>query len=160
LSITRTWFWLGATSTVLCDGSTSGSSANGTWTITNGCLSFTADNEPGYPVETICVKTYDSLLMMWDTTIILINVPPVVDTIYLTLPVDSTITVCDTALENSVDNPFTTSLCGQTTPIPGSSLYGNWVASNYGCLTYNSDSIPGNFLDTICVVTRDLNGEY
>jgi gliding motility-associated-like protein len=153
-------FGLGATSTVLCDGSTSGSSANGTWTITNGCLSFTADNEPGYPVETICVKTYDSLLMMWDTTIILINVPPVVDTIYLTLPVDSTITVCDTALENSVDNPFTTSLCGQTTPIPGSSLYGNWVASNYGCLTYNSDSIPGNFLDTICVVTRDLNGEY
>jgi hypothetical protein len=153
-------FGLGATTTVLCDGSTSGSSANGTWTILNGCLSFTADNEPGYPVETICVKTYDSLLMMWDTTIIIINVPPVVDTIYLTLPVDSTITVCDTALENSVDNPFTTSLCGQTTPIPGSSLYGNWVASNYGCLTYNSDSIPGNFLDTICVVTRDVNGEY
>jgi gliding motility-associated-like protein len=152
-------FGLGATSTVLCDGSNSASSANGSWSIVNGCLKFTADNEPGYPVETICVKTYDSLLMMWDTTIIIINVPTTKDTIRFTLPVDSTITICDTAFENSVDNPFTTQLCGQSSPLPDSSIYGTWNAINYGCLVYNSKLLTGVGVDTICVITVDSNGE-
>ena len=82
-------------------------------------------------------------------------IPTIHDTIYFELPVDSNITICDDVLENGVTDPLTTQLCD---PTDMSSTYGTWFAVNTGCLVYNSDSIPGDFVDTICVTTIDSDG--
>ena len=72
-----------ATTTVtLCDGSTTGT-GNGTWTIVNGCLEFTADETVGR--DTICVVACDASTGICDTTVYIIDVLPLKDTIRDTL---------------------------------------------------------------------------
>ncbi|MBK8350143.1 MAG: hypothetical protein IPL21_00120 [Saprospirales bacterium] len=34
-------------------------------------------------------------------------------------------------------------------------FYGSWTISESGCLTYKSNNLPGNNVDTICVKTVD-----
>jgi hypothetical protein len=265
------------TVTTLCDGtSLSGSSVYGSWTVSeSGCLTYNSNNLPGNNVDTICVKTVDTVTGKVDSTIFIISITPrgsignyvwndtngdgvqdatesgvadvtvyllnaagdtvattttdangqyvftnvpegnysiafdpsttgtgyeftgqdlggddtkdsdpnatgttavfyfnpavtpfdsthdaglviptVLDTIRFTLPTDSTTTVCDVVLENGVGTNTVTTLCDGTS-LSGSSVYGSWTVSESGCLTYNSNNLPGNNVDTICVKTVD-----
>ncbi len=83
-------------------------------------------------------------------------IPTVHDTIYFSLPTLSDTTVCDLVLENGVSGNLTSALCagGNTS----SSIYGTWSAGLDGCLYYESNNLPGNHVDTVCVVTIDGNG--
>ncbi|MBK7137630.1 MAG: hypothetical protein IPH74_00820 [Bacteroidetes bacterium] len=145
-----------ATTTVtLCDGSTAGT-GNGSWTIVNGCLEFTADQTVGR--DTICVVACDASSGICDTTVYIIDVLPLKDTIRDTLYINDSTTVCDLLFENSVNGTIISStLCDGSTA--NSSLYGNWIIDGDGCITYYSNDISGNEVDTICVVTIDEDGD-
>ena len=85
----------------LCVGGTTGTNGSGSYEVApNGCITFTANTTTGDFVDTICVVTYDSTVMTWDTTYF-------IPSIY-----------CDTTLV-TID---TTVICGQTFTV-GTSTY-------------------------------------
>lgn len=79
------------------------------------------------------------------------------DTIPFVLGVDSTQTFCGNPLPSYFSNNTTTTLCGGGNS-GGDGTYGSYTVSETGCLVYTSNSLPGNNLDTICVVVNDDMG--
>lgn len=79
------------------------------------------------------------------------------DTIHFTLGVDSMQTFCGNGVPAYFSNNTTTTLCnGGVTG--GDGIYGTYIVSETGCLDYTSNSLPGNNIDTICVVVNDDMG--
>ncbi len=76
------------------------------------------------------------------------------DTIPFILEVDSTETFCSNGIPLIFSNNTVTTLCdGSTSGTDGT--YGSFTVSETGCLVYTSNLIPGNSIDTICVVVTD-----
>lgn len=79
------------------------------------------------------------------------------DTIQFVLVTDSTETFCGNPIPNYFSNNTTTTLCAGGIS-GGDGTYGTYTVSETGCLVYNSGSIPGNNIDTICIVVNDDMG--
>ena len=79
------------------------------------------------------------------------------DTIPFILQTDSTQTFCGDPLPDYFSDNTTTTLCGGGTS-GGDGTYGSYTVSETGCLVYTSNSLPGNNIDTICVVVNDDMG--
>ncbi|HNM20725.1 MAG TPA: hypothetical protein PKL59_22620, partial [Nitrospira sp.] len=139
--------------TTLCDGTTSMSGSVADITIlANGCIEIEPTN---IGRDTICIIQCDAVSGICDTTILIVMIPPTIDTIRDTLLVDSTLTVCVT-LENGF-NPLTTTYtyCDGSTGTLNGTL-GSAVLGTDGCITYTAGSVSGNE-DPICVVACDAS---
>jgi gliding motility-associated-like protein len=138
--------------TTLCDGSTSTSgTVIETTILANGCIEYTATGVVGR--DTVCVVQCDAVSGLCDTTIIVVTVPPTPDTIEVTVPTDSVITVCVT-LESGFDPATTTyTYCDGSTGTLAGTL-GTAVLDASGCVTYNAGSVSGVEED-ICVIACD-----
>lgn len=79
------------------------------------------------------------------------------DTIPFIIEVDSTLTFCGNPLPSYFSNNTITTLCGGGF-FGGDGTYGNYSVSETGCLIYTANGIPGNNIDTICVVVNDDMG--
>ncbi|MBK7137631.1 MAG: hypothetical protein IPH74_00825 [Bacteroidetes bacterium] len=97
----------------LCNGDLSGTGNFGSYIVTaDGCLIYESDSISG--IDTVCVIACDASLGLCDTTIIIIEVVPPVDTIRDTICTTCTDTIC-------LDNDFepgvitTTTLCDGST---------------------------------------------
>ena len=138
--------------TTLCDGSTSVSGTIVEATVLpNGCIEYIAKDIVGR--DTLCIVQCDATSGLCDTTVIVVVVPPSPDTIYESVPVDSTLIVC-VELETGM-NPLTTtySYCDGSTGTQTGTL-GTAVLDNNGCVTYSAGSLAG--IETpICVVACD-----
>ena len=122
---------------------------HGTVTIDpiTGCVSYEADSSY-VGQDTICVVTCNSTGVC-DTTPIVITVVPVIDTLPITIPEDSSFTLCPPALTD-VDSIGTITIgcvtSGTTT-----------VDTATSCVTYNPNpSFSGR--DTVCIIICDING--
>ena len=103
--------------------------------------------------DTLCVVSCSGEIC--DTTIIIVEpVPPVTDTIHITIPIEeSTDILCgtgddieDIVISNSLD-------CDEEL------LEGSIVSTDAnGCVIYTADITPGYFGDTLCIVAVDANG--
>ena len=143
--------------TTLCDGSTSTTTTYANYSINSaGCLVIEGGTIPGR--DTICVIVCDPVVGLCDTTIVIIEVPGVKDTIPFDVPVNETITVCDPVLENGTDasDIVSATLCDGSTS--GSSQYGSWSVGANGCLTFAATNNAGTNLAPICVVVCDGSG--
>ena len=92
-----------------------------------------------------------------DTTVDFGLYKPVIvpDTLYVTIPVDSTTNpLCATGddLRNIASSVVTT--CEPD----GQTDFGTWTTDANGCAVYTAGSIPGNTVDTLCVVGTDSLG--
>ncbi len=79
------------------------------------------------------------------------------DTIPFVLQTDSTETFCGNPIPSYFSNNTTTSLCAGGTS-GGDGTYGSYTVSETGCLDYTSNSLPGNNIDTICLIVSDDMG--
>ena len=141
----------------LCDGNVSGSSAFGTYIVdASGCLSYSANPNAGGNTDEVCVIACNATGLC-DTTIFIVTItdgvsPPVItpDTVFVTVPVNTSDTSCVT-LEASFNAATTTySLCDN-----GLSPFGTYSVDADGCLIFNAGSTAGINLDTLCVVAED-----
>ncbi|MBL0078616.1 MAG: hypothetical protein IPP53_05695 [Bacteroidetes bacterium] len=132
-------------SSTLCDGTTSGTNIYGSYTADgNGCITYTANSIVGIDVDEICVVTTDIDGNM-DTTIFIVSIIPLKDTIEVTIFTDADTTLC-VEIPDGFSDPVIT-LCDGTTS--GEGDFGIFEIVD-GCLVYTSGSNPGS--DTICVV--------
>jgi hypothetical protein len=100
--------------------------------------------------DTLCVVVCSGAIC--DTTIIIVTpIPPVTDTIYLTIPIDeNTGVLCGTG--DDLDNTESSESLGCDVVL----LEGSTIATGAtGCITYTAGNVPGNFADTLCVVAHD-----
>ncbi len=79
------------------------------------------------------------------------------DTIPFILETDSTETFCGNPIPSYFSNNTTTTLCAGGTS-GGDGTYGSYTVSETGCLVYTSNNLPGNNIDTICVIVNDDMG--
>lgn len=144
----------------LVDGGTMGGSTFGAWTLNDqGCLFYSAGDTPGDGVDTICVIATNAMGTM-DTTCIIVSItelPPLTtDTLYISVPVDDTKTTCVTLEPGFDDGQVTYSLCDGSQF--GGSIYGSWSLDSLGCLTYLANDMPGEHVDTICIIACNGSG--
>ena len=139
--------------------------SNGTIVLSSstGCVTYVPDsNYVGN--DAICIVICDSIAGVCDTTVVLISVTPVIDTLIKVIPEDSTLVVCppESSRVDSITSVSllcgpshgTTVLSSKTTSLPGPSHGTTILFSTTGCVTYEPDSnYVGN--DTICIVICD-----
>ena len=133
-----------------------GSMGNGTVTFAidaNGCVVPTAGPDAGR--DTACVVVCDTEVpTLCDTTIILITVPPMSDTIPVVTPPDVTSPPVCPMVDPVITNPGATEFCMGTDGTGANGLITSTIDAN-GCVVITSGPTPG--LDTICVVVCDLD---
>ncbi|MEM6966798.1 MAG: gliding motility-associated C-terminal domain-containing protein [Bacteroidota bacterium] len=76
------------------------------------------------------------------------------DTIDFIIEVDSFITICANELPDYFSSNTTSTLCSGGTS-GGDGTYGTYTVTETGCLNYTTNLIPGNGVDTICVIVED-----
>jgi hypothetical protein len=135
-----------------CDGSTGTQGGNvGTWSIdANGCLHYVPNGTGGVGSDTACIVVCKGAVC--DTTIIVVVVPPSRDTLYDTIPVNVTDSVCVELEPGMGGTDVTYSTCSGATSGVGN--HGNYEVTSEGCVRYTGTT-PGN--DTICVVACDAS---
>ena len=123
-------------------------------TIADTCFTYNASTIPGAS-DTICAIVVDQFGNV-DTTIFIVtvtlDVPTTIDTVYETVWVNTTNTLC-VDLSELVDSTSTGMInlgCATTT-------LGNATMLNDSCYTYTAGSTVGGF-DTVCVVVEDASG--
>jgi hypothetical protein len=132
-----------------CDGTTTpktGTLGNYTINATTGCVTYVAGPNAGTEGP-ICIVACDSKLDMCDTTIIIIEVVPPVDTIRDTICKTCTDTIC-------LDNDFEPGVITTTTLCDGSTSESGTIANievlPNGCVVVSGKNLVGR--DTFCVV--------
>jgi hypothetical protein len=125
---------------------TCGGTVLGTVSINNGtlCVTYKANTTVGN--DTTCTIVTDTTKGISDTTTVIITVLPKRDTVYDTLYIQDSITVCKT-IESGL-NPDVVSTCGNNMNL-------GTVTVNNGtlCVTYKANTIIGN--DTTCIIVTD-----
>ncbi|MBK7506526.1 MAG: hypothetical protein IPI52_16205 [Bacteroidetes bacterium] len=132
-----------------CDGTTTpktGTLGNYTINTTTGCVTYVAGPNAGTEGP-ICIVACDASLDMCDTTIIIIEVVPQVDTIRDTSGKTCTDTIC-------LDNDFEPGVITTTTLCDGSTSESGTIANievlPNGCVVVSGKNLVGR--DTFCVV--------
>jgi hypothetical protein len=132
----------------------------GTPTITGNqvCVQYTPiANYNGK--DTVCIIVCDQTGRC-DTAKVPVTVtpvldPPVVTEVPVTVPEDSTITICQTITDPDVGDTFTATLCSQ----PAHGLAGTPIISgNQVCVQY-SPTANYNGKDTVCIIVCDQTGK-
>ncbi len=128
----------------IIDGPSNGSaSVNGDSTVT-----YTPDeNFVGVDSFTYAICD-DGMPSLCDTATVVVTVNPVIDTVYYSIPEDSTVTTCADSLTTFTDPATDISTCND--PSDGA------LAVNGTCVTY-TPAPDFNGMDTFCVVVCDPN---
>ena len=140
------------------NGNTMSGSSFGAWTITQeGYLIYTAGNNPGIGVDTILVIT-ETVDGVRDTTFVIVNITTdeiIQDTIFFTIHANDADIVCpvipDEFSSNLNANLMLGGMMGET------DFAFVTVDPTTGCITYESKDFTGKFVDTVAVVTCDID---
>ena len=111
-----------------------------------------------YGTDTICIIICDQTgkcdTSKTPVTVTPVPDPPVVTEVPVTVPEDSTITICQTITDPDAGDTFTASLCSQ----PAHGLAGTPIVNgNQVCVQY-SPTANYNGTDTVCIIVCDQTG--
>ena len=88
------------------------------------------------------------------STCVVVEACDLIDTVYFSLETDSVGTYCFDGLPGAFSNNITTTLCdGSLSGTDG--VFGNYMIQETGCLVYTSNGMPGDDVDTICMIVSD-----
>ncbi len=142
----------------LANGSTSGTSAYGSWSLSaNGCLNYTANGTPGYALDTIIVQANTTVGGLSNTFCLIISITElalVADNVAFTVQVNNVATACGVIPPN-----FTHPVIGLLDESGLSGTSGNYgiytINAMTGCITFTALNQSGFNIDNICVSVYD-----
>ncbi|MEZ5029812.1 MAG: gliding motility-associated C-terminal domain-containing protein [Saprospiraceae bacterium] len=128
-----------------CSGDIEGVTNYGSWIldVTTGCMTYTAGDQPGLFVDTLCIIACDSVQNVCDTTYLIITVTPDCPDIVLDEVVNLNIPDCDGQAEYCLDIPLNeiVNYTFSENGVPFNGIIGG--CDNDSLFGYNYSLIPG-----------------
>jgi len=152
----------GATTYSVVNGALFGNSAFGNWNLqANGCLSYSAGQNPGFGVDTICIVSTAPQVGLQDTTCVIVSITkqsPSKQSVFFSVQVENSATACGT-IPAAYSSKYILQL-GRPGLGGNSDTYGTYLIDNVSaCLSFFANQSPGINVDEIRVAIFDTTAD-